>query len=228
MVDRVARRLGRLKEEVAFVGGAVTALLITDPAAPPPRPTDDVDAIVEVATQAKYRELADRLRALGFREDTSERAPVCRWLVEGIRVDVMPTSEALLGFSNRWYSAALQSAAEREISPGLTVRVVTAPYFLATKIEAYKGRGEGDFAVSHDIEDVVALIDGRAELVDECAKSPKGLREYIATEIAALLSTAGFREAVAGHLPGDSPSQARVPLVLARLGELAAVRRPKS
>jgi predicted nucleotidyltransferase len=133
MVERVARRLGDLNTQVVFVGGAVTGLLITDAAAPPPRPTDDVDAIVEVATRAKYYELANRLRALGFTEDTSEKAPVCRWLVEGIKVDVMPTSEALLGFSNRWYSEALENAGEREISPGINVRVVTAPYFVATK-----------------------------------------------------------------------------------------------
>ena len=86
MIERVAKRLGDLRYEVAFVGGAVTGLLITDPGAPKVRVTDDVDAIVEVASRAKYYELAKRLRDLGFKEDTSEGAPPCRWLIEGNRI----------------------------------------------------------------------------------------------------------------------------------------------
>lgn len=44
----VASRLGPLREQVVFLGGATTALLVTDPAAPAPRPTKDVDVIIEV------------------------------------------------------------------------------------------------------------------------------------------------------------------------------------
>jgi predicted nucleotidyltransferase len=226
MLERVALRLGDLKSQVAFVGGAITGLLITDAGAPPPRPTDDIDLIVEVGVMADYYQLAERLRTLGFAEDTSEEAPVCRWLVEGIKVDVMPTSGVPLGFSNRWYSDAIESAEEHEISPGTLVRVVSAPYFIATKIEAYRGRGNGDLASSHDIEDVVAVVDGRAELADECAGSPHGLRAYVAKEMATLLASEGFAEAIAGHLRGDAASQGRVPLVLTRLRALAAVQQP--
>jgi hypothetical protein len=61
-----------------------------------------VDVIVEVGSHAAYATLGERLRKLGFKEDTSEDAPVCRWLIEGVKVDVMPTSAAVLGFGNRW------------------------------------------------------------------------------------------------------------------------------
>lgn len=106
MIELVARRLGELRKEVVFVGGASTALLITDPAAPDVRATTDVDVIVEVASTFDYYRLADKLRFLGFAEDTGEEAPMCRWRIDGIAVDVMPTDEGILGFSNRWYLPA--------------------------------------------------------------------------------------------------------------------------
>jgi hypothetical protein len=82
-VATVARRLGELRDGVVFVGGAVLPLLLTDPAAGAPRPTDDVDLAVELTTLLEYHRLGDRLRALGFREDDAPGAPICRWLVDG-------------------------------------------------------------------------------------------------------------------------------------------------
>lgn len=172
MIHHVAVRLGDLVERVVFLGGATTTLLITDAAASDVRPTKDVDIIVEIATTAEYHRLAERLRGLGFSEDASEGAPLCRWLVDDIVVDVMPTDEASLGFSNRWYREAFEHAALRSVE-GVHIRVVTAPFFLATKIEAFKERGRGDFMASHDLEDIIALVDGRRELLEEVTSAPK-------------------------------------------------------
>src|SRR5882757_1778971 len=135
-----ARLLRPLLDELVFVGGCVTGLLITDEAAGDPRSTLDVDAIAEITSYAEYAEFGDRLRALGFREDTSEDAPLCRWVHSGTILDVMPLDEKILGFSNRWYRAAMETATTHQLFPDLKIRVVTAPYFLATKIEAFKGR----------------------------------------------------------------------------------------
>jgi hypothetical protein len=98
----VAERLGPLRDRVVFVGGAVRGLLLTDPGAAPERPTDDVDVIVEATSAADLDALGVQLRALGFREDASPGAPICRWLVGGVKVDVMPTEGKVLGFRNRW------------------------------------------------------------------------------------------------------------------------------
>ena len=191
MVVLVARGLGALREEVAFLGGAVTGLLITDPAAPEIRPTDDVDVIVEVASQVAYASLGRRLRVLGFREDKSEGAPTCRWIFSGQKVDVMPTSAEVLGFANRWYASALREAETRRVG-GLALRVVTAPYFLATKLEAFDGRGQGDYRASHDLEDLVAIVDGRLELADEVAASPRALRTYLKKRFREMLDEPAF------------------------------------
>jgi hypothetical protein len=133
MIRYVATRLGRQRERVVFLGGVTTALLIKDDAASDVRVTVDVDVIVEIASRGDYYRLAESLRIAGFSEDTREGAPVCRWLVERIAVDVMTTDAGILGFSNQWYQQALQHAEVRQISDDMAIRLVTAPYFLANR-----------------------------------------------------------------------------------------------
>ena len=165
--------------------------------------------------------MADRLRSAGFKEDTTEDAPVCRWVVDGIAVDLMPPIERVLGFTNRWYRDAFTHSMQRKVD-GVEIRVVTAPYFVATKIVAFHDRGKLEFRSSRDIEDIITVVDGRAELAEEVASSLPDLRRFIATEIKGLLQTPRFVEAVAGHLSPDAANQARVGIVLARLEVLAA------
>ncbi len=222
MLERVARRLGPLKDDVVFVGGAVTELLVTDPGAPEPRPTGDIDAIIEVATRSGYYEFSVKLRAAGFSEDRSEGAPLCRWVVDGVKVDLMPPDEEILGFSNRWYSETMRNAVVRRLPGGTDVRLASAPYFLATKLEAFAGRGQGDFAASHDIEDFIAVVDGRPELVGEVRDATEDLKRYLAERVAHFLRTEAFLDSIPGHLPSDEASQERAPIVLERLNALSA------
>ncbi|MDW7709047.1 MAG: hypothetical protein SCH98_01135 [Deferrisomatales bacterium] len=223
LVETVARCLGPLREEVAFLGGAATSLLLSDPAAPEIRSTIDVDVIVEVASRIEYYRLAERLRALGFREVAEEGAPVCRWRVAGVLVDVMPTLPEVLGFSNRWYSEALATASVYRMAEDLVIRLVTPPYFLATKVEAFRSRGGGDYRASHDLEDIIAVLDGRPEVVSEIAGSKADLRQFLRDAFASFLSERAFLEAVPGHLPPDAASQARTPIVLERAREVATL-----
>lgn len=222
MIRHVAMRLGDLVDRVVFLGGAATTLLITDAAASDVRPTKDVDVIVEIATTAEYHRLAEQLRGRGFSEDTSEGAPLCRWLVDGIIVDVMPTEEATLGFSNCWYREAFEHASRMAIEDTVPIRVVTAPFFLATKLEAFQARGRGDFMASHDLEDIIALIDGRGEILEEVAMAPDVLRSFLAVAFRDLLVSPLFLDALPGHLPGDAASQQRLPLLMSRLHKIAA------
>lgn len=220
MIRHVALRLDELNGRVVFLGGAATALLITDAAAADARPTLDVDVIVEAATTADYHRLGERLRALGFREDGREGAPLCRWRIDGIAVDIMPTDAAALGFGNRWYAAALDQAQHQALD-GLMVRVVTAPYFLATKLEAFRNRGNNDFLASHDLEDVVTLIDGRSTVVAEVAQAPEPVRQFLAAAFRELLAQSSFLDALPGHLLADAASQSRLPLLKERMHRIA-------
>lgn len=217
----VARALGELTDEVVFVGGMIRELLITDPAAGPARPTRDVDCIVNAASRAEYYQLADRLRARGFAECTDEGAPLCRWTVTGVPVDVMPVDPEILGYSNVWYPSGIDHAI-REVGPDGSIRIVDAVHFLATKIESFLGRAEGDF-YHHDMEDIIAVIDGRTELPAEVAAAPKDLREFIAGQTAAWLADETFIAALPGNLAGDAASQARRPIVLSRMQQIAVL-----
>jgi hypothetical protein len=221
-----AKALGApLLDELVYVGGASTCLLITDPGAPPPRVTVDVDVIVEAATLSDYQDFGPKLRERGFREDDTEGAPICRWTGHGIILDVMPTEPRILGFSNRWYPSALARAERHELEPGCQIRHVSAPLFIATKLEALRGRGEQDYMASRDLEDIVAIVDGRDELLDEATVEEPELREYIASEFARLLGDRRFREAISAHMPADEAAQYRASIVLRRLEVLAGIPR---
>jgi len=211
-----------LLSEIVFVGGCTTDLLITDPAASPVRATDDVDVIVEVASHAEYARFSRRLRILGFSEDSSERAPICRWLIDQMKLDVMPTDETILGFSNRWYKPAIEAATLVELD-GLQLRVVTTPYFIGTKLEAFRGRGRGDFYASSDLEDIITVLDGRLTVVGEVEASPRELRRHIGREVGRLLDNPEFVNAVPGHIAGDEVSQSRVPMILRTLNSLRGI-----
>ena len=222
LVD-AARFLKPLLGELVFVGGSTTALLITDKAAAEVRSTYDVDAIAEISSYAEYADFSERLRKCGFTEDAGEGAPICRWRQKKTILDVMPFDEKILGFSNRWYKPALDSAVVHELEPDLRVRVVTGVYFCATKLEAFAGRGKGDYQSSHDLEDLIAVVDGRAELVKEIHSGSEDVRAYITEEIRTLFAAPEFLDALPGYLLPDQASQARVSILLERLKKIAAI-----
>jgi len=226
MISLVARRLGMLREKVVFLGGAAISLFLTDPGLTQVRITGDVDAIVEVVSWVAYHKLEESLRDLGFKHATDRDAPMCRWSIEGVIVDIMPTSEEILGFSNRWHSEAMQHTKMHKLDDDLEIRLVTAPYFLATKIEAFLGRGHGDFQSSHDIEDIITVIDGRRELVEEIRASSPELRAYLSEKFNSFLKDDAFLDSLPGHLLPDSANQARGPSLLDRVKQIARLTLP--
>jgi hypothetical protein len=223
LLTDAAKLLKPILGELVFVGGCTTALLITDEAAADVRPTYDVDAIAEITSYAGYAEFSEKLKALGFREDTREGAPLCRWRQQTTTLDVMPLDGKILGFKNTWYGPAMETAEERELEPGLKILMVSPVYFCASKLEAFGDRGKNDYAGSRDLEDLMAVVDGRAELVGEIQAAQTDVRSYLAKEVAAFLRTRGFVDALPGHLAPDSASQERITTVLARLREIASL-----
>jgi hypothetical protein len=210
MIRRVAAGLGPMIDEVVFVGGTAGTLLVTDPAAPTIRETLDVDVIVEVVGQTAFYSMEKTLRGKGFQ---NQGEMICRWKYEDLLVDIMPTDAATLGFSNRWYPEAFRTAIPFDVGD-LQIRLITGPLFLATKLEAYHGRGKGDIFGSHDMEDIIAVIDGRVELMDEMADTPESVRAYLSDEFAGLLGDQAFLTNAPWHLGGDRASQQRWPRAL--------------
>ena len=178
--------------------------------------------ITQVASYYEYQELARELRRLGFAEDTREGAPLCRWVVDNMTLDFMATDPRVLGFSNRWYEPAIQTAVSRRIGRNREIRLIAAPYFLATKLVAFENRGKEDYWGSRDMEDVVTVVDGRPRLLKEVLAADGALRAYLAEALSARLKDPEFHHALPGYLPPDSASQGRVTLILSRMKALIA------
>jgi hypothetical protein len=75
---------------------------------------------------------------------------------------------------------------------------------------------------SHDLEDVIAVIDGRPEIVGDVAAAPADIRAAIAIRFGELLARRDAEDVVAAQLLPDAESQDRLPLVLARIRTLYA------
>lgn len=215
----MALALGPLRERLVFVGGCATGLLLTNPAAAGVRPTEDVDAIVEVASLAGYHALQPLLAERGFRQTMEDNTPPFRWFWHRLQLDLVPVDEHVLGFANRWYRPGFATAVATELAPGLVLRHLDAPHFLATKFEAFNDRGRRDVYLSHDLEDIVTVVDGRAELVEELARAEPVLREHVVREIGLLLAHPEMHNA----LPGIVTEPIRVGIVIERLQGIASL-----
>lgn len=226
MLELAVEQLGELLKEVVFVGGATVELWITDDTAPEFRPTDDIDVVVEITTTKDYHRFETRIRKAGFEHDL-ESGVICRFKEpeSGLLLDVMPTEASILGFENRWQAEAFPHAVESPLPSGRTIAAIPPPFLLATKLEAFKTRGELDFYGSRDFGDVVALIDGREELPGEVGEAPEALREYVADQIEALSRHPVFDNGVEGALAAGPEAYERLELVVRpRLAEIIASR----
>jgi hypothetical protein len=121
-----------------------------------------------------------------------------------------------LGYTNLWHESALHHLISFVLPSGQSIKLITAPYFLGTRMEAFRGRGQLDFQASHDLEEFVAVIDGRKTILEEIADSPGDLRKYLVEAARGLLGESGFLDV----LPSFVLDEGRVPLILERLTQL--------
>ncbi len=221
MIKAVAQALGdELLNEVAFVGGCTTSLLLTDSfSLETTRLTDDVDLIINVVGTVQWGVFQNRLRKQGFSIDPEDEV-ICRMRLGELKVDFMPDDKSILGFSNRWYKMGLETAQSYKISESIVIRILTPPYFIATKLEAYLGRGNNDPQSSRDMEDILTLIDGREEVIEEIASSDANVREYIAMQISLLLEHPDFDYAVQGATRSNAGREA---LIFSRLDAIKSL-----
>jgi predicted nucleotidyltransferase len=203
MLEAVAEALGdELLGRLVFVGGCSTALFITDDVTlEEVRATDDVDLIVDLTGFPAWAQLQEELKAKGFRASPEDDV-ICRMRLGSLKVDFMPDDEAILGFSNRWYRAGIETAEPHRLSERFTIRRLTPALFLATKLEAWIGRGRGDMLGSRDLEDILLLVDGRPEIVDEVRGADRAVRDFVAEQVELLLVARDFEDFLAGNLRG--------------------------
>jgi predicted nucleotidyltransferase len=200
-IKAINQVLQELNQEYVFVGGATVSLYASDPAAVHAiRPTDDVDVIVEIASYKGYAALDKRLREIGFKNDISSGV-ICRYKIQGITVDMMPTHPEAIGFSNVWYPEGFETAINYPLDKQTNIRIFSLPYFVATKWEAFKGRGT-DFRTSTDFEDLVYILEYADDFEEKIKMAPQHLRTYLRDEFESVIDRDDFEEGLYAHLTG--------------------------
>jgi predicted nucleotidyltransferase len=205
--------LQELAKDVVFVGGA-TVGLYADRQAAESRPTDDVDILIELLHYKDYADIEVRLRQKGFSNDTESKV-ICRYRVSGIIVDVMPTGENALGFTNQWYEKGFASSITYPLDDNRNIRIFHPVYFLASKMEAFKNRGGGDGRWSSDFEDIIYVLNNRGSVWKELLESDKEVAEFLKTRFSILLESGYKEEWISVHL--DAHEQGRVKIILREL-----------
>ncbi len=207
MLQIVANGLGNLRESVVFVGGSVAELYVSNPAASDIRPTLDVDCVIELSSRIEHAKLEEDLRAISFKNDISENAPICRWIYQDIKVDVMPATENVLGFTNIWYVEGIQNKITKTLANGIDIFIFRPEYYLASKFEAHKGRGGDDLRQSHDFEDIIYIMDNCSEILTDITNANTTVKEYLKTEYQNLLNNRDLDEGIESALPYGSGAE---------------------
>ena len=187
-----------LLDEIVFLGGSIISLFVDEPNVIEIRETFDVDCAIEVGHREDYEKFAKKLRKIGFSEDINGKI-TCRFKKGELIVDIMPTDEKILGFSNRWYKHAFKYAIEKDIG-GETIKIFDLPYLIATKIEAFKGRGKGQFRTSHDIEDIVTLIDGSSSFAVIFQDANADVKKFVKAELTKFIEDTNFIDSLDAHI----------------------------
>ncbi|MEJ7646068.1 MAG: nucleotidyl transferase AbiEii/AbiGii toxin family protein [Chryseolinea sp.] len=210
VVKKVATALGELNDEVAYVGGATVSIYADDPIADDVRPTKDVDIMLRIATFAELAALQDKLASKNIYPDP-EADINCRFKYDDVLIDVMSTKEVGWAPSDPWFEPGFKSLMKYKIDDEVTIRVFTAPYFLATKFSAFHDRGN-DPRTSNDFEDIVYVLDSRLNIVDEIRSAPSNVRNYLKEQLKDFLND-NMSESISCHL---SPFQYEERLALLR------------
>jgi hypothetical protein len=162
MLHTVAERLGPLRDQVMFLGGTILPMLVAEDVAAGIRTAKDVDLMIDMPSKAELYKFEDHLWDLGFKRESVGAAS--HWRLDQIGVDVLNADPDIVRFNNRWGAEAMRWAAARDLDGGLRINVITAPYYLATKVEAFYRRGRNRYWASRDIYDLLLVVRGCTEI----------------------------------------------------------------
>lgn len=129
----------------------------------------------------------------------------------------MPDDKNVLGFSNAWYRQAMATALDYSLSETVQIKLIAPVYFLATKFEAFKGRGNNDLLASRDIEDILNVLDGREPIITEIQQADRNVKNYLVEQIQWLRQHRDFDYALAALAALAGGDQGRQMRLLQRL-----------
>ncbi len=195
-LKEIAEGMKDLNERLVYVGGAMVGLYTTDPAAPEPRTTTDVDCVVNSSSYAEHSAFEEMLRARHFKNDPASDAPICRWQYNGESLDVMSMEEKTLAFGNRWYRLGFEKRERFMLPSGIAIYRLPVTYYVATKIEALLSRGGKDWRGAKDFEDIIFILNYCSDFLDVFKASDSTIKSYLAEQFGRMLQRASIIEEI--------------------------------
>lgn len=216
VVEKVAIALGEINNDVIYIGGAVVSLYVTDDGAEQPRPTNDIDISVQISTYSQMEKLREELDKKKIFPASNETV-MNRYSYEDILIDFIPYEETPLGPTNSWLKPGFEKSHSVLIG-NIEIKILPVSFFLATKWEAYKSRGN-DPRMSPDFEDIIYIIDNSLDLVDEVKDAEIKVQLFLKEMASEILSHPYRNEIIECHL-NPYTSNERKTLVINKLGEI--------
>ncbi len=220
LIETIAAALGELNEKVAFVGGAVVGLYANDLAADDVRPTKDIDITLHIASLGTLELLREELLSRGFKQHADDDV-ICRFRYNHILVDVMATYPVGWAPANRWFAPGFDHLISKE-SGQQVFRLLSLPYFLATKFDAHSDRGGTDPRTSKDFEDIIYLLDYVNDLEQQISIAPEEVKSYLIEQFDAILKDNLKQEAILAQLPYEIQME-RFEIIMERIRNIVSV-----
>lgn len=195
--EKVAIALEEINDEVIYVGGAIIGLYVDEESAEVPRPTKDIDVSVQISSYSQMDQLRDRLAEKKIHPEPTEDV-MYRYSFEDILIDFIPFEETPLGPTNRWLKPGFKKAYPVKLREAV-IKILPIDYFLATKWEAFKNRGD-DPRMSHDFEDIIYIIDNRSNILDDIARADIEVQSFFKGMSDDILSHYSLNEIIECHL----------------------------
>ncbi len=215
IIERVAQALGKLNDEVIFVGGTTISLYINDPAADDVRPTKDIDISIKIVSIPHLEEIREKLIAKGFKQ-AADLDVICRFRLDDILVDVMGTEPIGWAPANPWFASGFEHMEQVQIGES-TINIMPLPYFLASKFVAHAERGGNDPRMSHDFEDIIYILDNRTDWHEIVTNANNDVKGYLLEQFQNILDSNRMQEAILGNLFYET-QEVRYKRIMEKLG----------
>jgi predicted nucleotidyltransferase len=216
ILAEVAEALKDIKDEMVFVGGAVVSLYADETAADEMRPTEDIDMALKIINLSHWQQLQEKLSGLGFYPDPFGHA-ICSYRYKDIAIDIMSIEDGPLGPANPWYKVGFHNLWTVNIK-NQEIKLLSAPCFLATKFEAFNSRGK-DYRTSHDIEDIVYVLDNRSKIVDEILKEDNNISNFLKEQFQIIINKGILEEMLISHIHPNSLDE-RMKIVVEKINKI--------
>lgn len=200
----IAEGMNDLNERLVYVGGAMAGSYANDPAATTPRPTTDVDCVVDSKNYAEHAAVEQLLRKQHFHNDTESQPPIiCRWVYNGESVDVMSVEEKSLTFGNKWYRPGFAHRELYTLPSGQQIYRLPVAYYLATKMEALLARGGDDWRGAKDFEDIIYVLNYCTDILERLSKAENDVQQYLSKHFSSMLKRPNFDEEIECAISAD-------------------------